>query len=238
MPDCLKTHRGELFAVHIENLSIPSKELLSSGKEIPSSRKHPHTSIQGQKAFPDLTNIIPGESQDHQNIIPGESQDHQNIIPGESQDHQNIIPGESQDHQNIIPGESQDHLDNCDSMVEHPNSKTIWSKLSDFCKNCNVLENGETNPDKQFSQLKLNEELPKSRTQKKIKTTRKRKSYTNSGSLSKNSELDRKKAKDPDKYRPPNWPTKKYVPAINDLPEYRNYCLSIQKKIAKNHQRK
>ncbi len=43
----LKNPRGELFMVHIENLSIPSKEPLASGKEIPSSRKRPHASTQG-----------------------------------------------------------------------------------------------------------------------------------------------------------------------------------------------
>ncbi len=68
--------------------------------------------------------------------------------------------------------------------------------------------------------------------------TMKRKPRTKVQMLSESSELDLKKAKDLKSYKPPHWPHKKYVPAINDLPEYRQYWLSIQKKTAKANRRK
>ncbi|MCP4652399.1 MAG: hypothetical protein GY858_03295, partial [Candidatus Omnitrophica bacterium] len=46
------------------------------------------------------------------------------------------------------------------------------------------------------------------------------------------------KAENPEKYKPPNWPEKKYVPAINDLPKYRQYWLDNQKKITKTNRRR
>ncbi|MCP4652591.1 MAG: hypothetical protein GY858_04325, partial [Candidatus Omnitrophica bacterium] len=51
--------------------------------------------------------------------------------------------------------------------------------------------------------------------------------------LPESSNLELQKAKNPEKYKPPNWPKKKYVPAINDLPKYRQYWLNYQKKTIK-----
>ncbi len=102
-----------------------------------------------------------------------------------------------------------------------------------------MLENGEMNPEKQDNCPLPKEKTPVIKKKKPVKrTTKKRKSRTKVHMLSESSELDLKKAKDPKNYEPLNWPDKKYEPAINDLPEYQQYWLNIQKKTVKGNRRK
>ncbi len=102
-----------------------------------------------------------------------------------------------------------------------------------------MLENGEMNPEKQDNCPLPKEKTPVIKKKKLIeRTMKKRKPRTKVQMLSESSELDLKKAKDPKNYEPPHWPDKKYVPAINDLPEYQQYWLSIQKKTTKANRRK
>ncbi len=77
------------------------------------------------------------------------------------------------------------------------------------------------NPEKQDSCPLRKEKILVMKNKKSIKRVmEKRKSRTKVHTLSESSELDLKKAKDLKNYEPPHWPDKKYVPAINDLPEH------------------
>ncbi len=96
----IKNKKGEIFTVHIENLSIPSPEVLASGKFIPTSRKRPYASPHSRKAISEIVNEKPSET---------------------------LSPGDRK---------SSD-IDNngfLDVMVEHPNSKNILEKLTNFKK--------------------------------------------------------------------------------------------------------
>ncbi len=101
--------------------------------------------------------------------------------------------------------------------------------MTNFKKNCKMLENGEMNPEKQDSCLLPKVKEPIIKKKKPIDwSMKKRKPKTKGQTLPESSELELKKANDPGSYVPPHWPEKKYVPNINDLPEYRQYWLSIQ----------
>ncbi|MCP4652989.1 MAG: hypothetical protein GY858_06370, partial [Candidatus Omnitrophica bacterium] len=102
-----------------------------------------------------------------------------------------------------------------------------------------MLEDGEMNPEKQDSFPLTKEKSPVIRRKWPTKRLEgKKRTKVKVQMLSESSNLEVRKAKDPEKYKPPNWPEKRYVTAINDLPKYWQYWLDNQKKITKTNRRR
>ncbi|MCP3684977.1 MAG: hypothetical protein GY861_20130, partial [bacterium] len=76
----LRNHKGELFTVHIENLSMPSPEILASGKIIPTSRKWPHASPQARKVSPEFIS-----SEDEKSLETNSHEDKESSDTGDNQ---------------------------------------------------------------------------------------------------------------------------------------------------------
>ncbi|MCP4652991.1 MAG: hypothetical protein GY858_06380, partial [Candidatus Omnitrophica bacterium] len=147
-----------------------------------------------------------------------------------------INPEDAKSSDTVIKADCNGILD---AMIEHPDSKNILEKLTTFKKDCKMLENGEMNPEKQDSCPLPKGKFPVIKKKKSTNgSTRKKRTKTKVHTLPESSKLDLQKAKDPKNYKPPNWPNKKYVPATNDLPEYRQYWLDFQKKTIKANRRK
>ncbi len=106
-----------------------------------------------------------------------------------------------------------------DDMIGHPDSEK-YSNVLQF------LEDEKMNLEKQDSHPLLKEEIPAKRKKKFTRRAMKQKAFK----LFKSFELDLKKAKDLKNYKSPIWLNKKYMPVIDDLSEYQQNWLDIQKK--------